>query len=412
MIEQNNKKNIQLFGEFFLFIFLLYFWGMLYAHNPRYDISNLQYYFYVLPSVVFVFVGSCLSLFKYVTKIETLMIAGLLTFVNFISIARNDFTTILSVSLLLFTVGIFSHLRFKLDANKLNYIYLLSVLFSAISYHLGFSEFGYIPGMSHSSESQGLVWRISLFPSLPESAFFSAIIFVVNLSYSSLVFRRTVIFLSLYFLLFSGLRSAVIATIMAIVFLTLSLWKISKNRYFLMFFCYFLLSSFFFLVLAPNMLLSVLTTDNDVLNRYFFRSISGDLGQEDLQVTVYRGWLWLQHINIWLDNWIVGVGTFEFKNVVMESIISGHNGSGSESFFTGFLARVGIFSIVFLVVFFTAAIRSIRHRKTHVAPIFILFFVAMFSYGSFIVSYNFIFLLFLVLIFGQLNVNSLAGVRN
>jgi hypothetical protein len=404
--------NFKSFSTGLMLSILLYYWGMSYAHNPKHGIGNLQYYFYIVPSALFVCVGSTFFFLKSKTRPETLMFVGISIIVNVVAVSRGDISTILSVSLLLFTFAIFSHLRFYFDADILNYIFLLSVILSVFSYHLGLSDFGYVPGLSYTSSSQGLSWRVSLFPGLPESAFFSAIIFLINLIYPHLVFRRIVVPFSMYFLVFGGLRSAVLATIIAVIYLLLSSWKVTKNRLLLVIAYFSLLCIFLILMLVPNIFMIMSDLGIPFLDSYLFRSIGGGVDPDDLNVTMYRGWLWLQHIKIWLGNWVVGVGTFDFTELVSESIILGHQGTGSESFFTGFLARIGVFSIGFLTVLFSITIRSIWNHEKHIAPISIIFFVAMFTYGSFIVPYNFIFLLMLLLIFGQLKVDCLEGARN
>jgi hypothetical protein len=314
-----------------------------------------------------------------------------------VSLVRADLPTITSTVLMTLVLTIIAGERLSPSFALLNRIFLASIPISLATYLAGTNIYGIVPGLGLDDT---LWWRISLFPVVPESAFFSALILCINLLDRRLPMRRTCIVLSIYFLIFSGLRSALIGTALALAYHAAvqrgwlrrprakMLWLGGTA---LLFVASLLMSQL--LAFAPSI-------GNEFLNVYLFRSEGGLESSDDVTRTVYRTWLWSEHFRIAAENPIFGIGTHDFAELADAPGDLGV-GTGSESFLTGLYARVGLPTLLFLAFFVTMLWRQVRRGNELPCLIALLLFVAMLAYGSFLVPYNFVFLAMIGLLCGR-----------
>jgi hypothetical protein len=379
---------------------IIFYWMMLYPGGyfatRDTEQSLVLYLLFVIPASFFSLIIFALYLWIKPLSTREFLIAIYATLVCLIALSRLDFATISTVILFTLTVLSISVCNLHPSRRILNYLFLLSIPTALISYLVGFSIYGIIPGLSGDEE---LWWRISLFPLVPESGFFSSIIILINLTKRrKSVFNYIMILLGLYFLIFSGIRSALIATFLSFLYHVIStrLAPRSSTRKIILF--YLCLLVFIISLLMSTLLTLLPTAGNDFLNVFLFRSTEGLNSETDVAKTVYRTWIWSEHLRIASDNPIIGVGSFDFSNLARNEPIKGLTGSGSEAFLTGLYARVGA-PVIFLVAFFGLTIGLRIKQSQAISPMVgIIFFVAMLAYGSFIVPYNFVFLIMVGLI--------------
>jgi O-antigen ligase len=365
--------------------------------NDAIEPGSAAFLLYVAPVALFAAAGSLALIATRTVAARDLTLAIFLTIVCSVAAARGDFDTISSLAILCLPLLVVSVFRLSFSMNVPNLLFLASFPLALLSFAIGASPYGIIPGMG-IVEDEAVIWRISLFPGVAESGFFAAVVLVANLLQKGGFARAPVAALAAYVLLFSGIRSALIATLMALVFAWLSRGMRAARATML----FVAMIGAFLLMFAAEQVLTLLPTlGNETLNNYLFRSAGGVESVEDVRKSVYRTWIWLQHFNLFVDNPWLGAGTFSFETIATDEPVEGRIGTGSESFLTGLLARVGIIALLFIAFLLMAVVRGIRQQRPLVPAVGIVLFVAMFAYGSFIVSYNFLFLLTLGLLFGS-----------
>jgi hypothetical protein len=284
----------------------------------------------------------------------------------------------------------------------LNALLLASIVFASLFYAAGWSDYGVLPGQYAEGADRGIAWRVSLFPYVPESGFFALVVLVANQlrgkGASRVVFGST----ALYFLVFSGVRSALLCWLLC---LALMLWnRRLRNRSRALRVrgrlaaSTVLIVGFVISVFASTLLQFFPELAQGFLGSYVFRTAADDVSAESITQSVYRSWLWLHHLDIFFSAPLFGAGSYDFTTLVDESLIEGHVGTGSESFFTLWLSRVGL-CFVPLVAFLVATARRAAADESLVAlSCFLALMVAGLAYGSFLVPYNFMFILLFALL--------------
>jgi O-Antigen ligase len=386
-----------------------YYWLLLFFEQPEENITRFSLFYFALVIPVLVFIVANYSSLRFSSfKPLSLTLAFYLGLVGLVSIVRSDFPTLYNAALFVLPIIIIVNSGMSLLPGFLNRLFLLSVIGSMITFYVGNNLYGFLPGQALSSEEQGLIYRVSLFPVLPESAFFSIMIFVINLLYNSSRYRYAYCAVALYFLLFSANRTSIVALLFIISFLFLSRRVAFQPR---LLYRVLMLSMLLCLVLLANidMLLPQLAVNlsSPVLNNYLFRFEDGVTGGQ-IGTTIYRGWLWAQHLSIYLQHPVLGAGTFKLDDAMIDGPpISQVEATGSESFLTGWVARVGLMVIPLIVFFWQLCSRAMSNSNKYLYSICILLLVFSLFYGSFLVPYNCMFLV----LFGTINLDNHVQAR-
>ncbi|MCD4794186.1 MAG: O-antigen ligase family protein [Bacteroidales bacterium] len=261
---------------------------------------------------------------------------------------------------------------------------------------MGTNLYGFLPGMAKTNLHMGLGWRISLFPAIPNSAFFSLFIFILNIfknwKHKSLG-RLLIILLSVYFLILSGSRTAILAFAVVASFKFILYFRpFHKTKGYLRL-------SFFYLAIVlvvyffNSFTLSLYNLNNSFINSLVFKSEKKITNEKQLEKQNYRIWLWDKHFEIYKENPIFGKGSYEIKEYLSESEKQ-MNTNFTESYLTDLMVKVGIFLIFFIAFFFFIIKRSVKDNNPALYGLTVSMFILMISYGSFIVPYNFLFLVF------------------
>jgi hypothetical protein len=102
-----------------------------------------------------------------------------------------------------------------LRTEEINFLFLFTILGSIIIYFLGLTDYGFLPGQADATSCHSsMSFRVSLFAVLSESAAFSLFVLLWNVFQPPQYVRGlrwVFIVIALYFLLFSGIRSALLA---------------------------------------------------------------------------------------------------------------------------------------------------------------------------------------------------------
>lgn len=372
---------------------LVYYWAVQFAQasGATGERFSLIYFLFVVPIglySVFAFLPLFFSERPFTRPARWIFAFAFIVMI--VALLRWDIQTIMTLGLLCMTMIVFLTRQQGPSINLLNKLFLASIPAIMICYYLGQSNYTVYPG-----GLDAVWWRVSIFPQVATSAFFSGIVFVSNLVYKDGRYRRLCLCLSLYFLLFSGLRSAIIASALVCIYLYLRRSGYLANFRPKMRYLVAAIAAFVVILLSPELLLSLSSADNP-LNFFLFRS-TGEVDKNALVATIFRTMLWEEHLKIMSSNWLFGVGTYDFT-ALSERL--GHLTAGSESFLTNNMARVGLLMLLFVAGIISAIKRGLRNNDDMAMAVGIFLFVAMLSYGGFIVGYDFTFLAMLGLLAG------------
>jgi len=325
-------------------------------------------------------------------------IATFAAIVSAIAVLRGDFPTVVSMVALSAALIVFRHSRPTAPLALINALFFASMVCTGLL-HAGLAtRYGIIPG-----QSEDVAWRVSLFPyNITPSWLFALVVLFANYFRNpNPPFRWIMIALSLYFITLSASRTALIVLAVVIGFIWMTrLWEFRDRLLYRALLPVVILVLVLFLT-ADTVLTVLVGVDNPVLNSVLFRSEAGAADVEQATTSIYRTIIWGAHIGAFLGSPLIGVGTFEFGDLMPEHSLV----TGSEAFITGLLARVGMPALLFLYFAFRLAADAARERDRLAFSLVALFTISMLSYGSYIVPYNFNFLV----LFGAMN---LAAARH
>lgn len=380
-------------------VVLVYYWALQFAVslNEPVEPGSIYYYLFVAPIAVF-----SLALFftagpRRLFSPPVVWMAVFAAVVSLVSIARSDLQTILSIGLFSITVAVVLAYRLTPSINLINILFIASIIANGLAFLYGNSVYSILPGFSIDEE---LWWRVSIFPGVASSAFFSLIVLLLNSVYKSGVLRRVCIFLAIYFFVFSGLRTALVAGLIVGLYFLLVKKGVIVRATTRFLYLVATIAVFVGLLFANELLLMLPSFGSEFLNVYIFRSDTGLANEGDVAKSVYRAWLWLEHFRISSENPIFGIGSFDFTTMAEYDPIIGEGGTGSESYLTALYARVGLSSLLLVVAFVSAMLRNARSTNDLTFMMGLMIFVAMLSYGSFITAYDFIFLVMIGVLSG------------
>lgn len=264
----------------------------------------------------------------------------------------------------------------------INCAFLIAIIWSGITYHMGANIWGYLPGQSSADQSTALWWRISIFPYLtpPYSGLFSLIVLVLNYFNQSRL-RNVFLILSLYFIIFSGARTVLIALFLIGVCVFLVCAK--KNRSTLMFLITILVVFALFVASTVPHLLHPLVSWNEFLSSMVLRIGSEEQVGEEANT---RSIMFFEFLRITVESWPFGVGRDTLSEVY-------RGPGGTEMAAVRIIAQSGFLGVMVLVAFFSLVyMRSLGSKI-----FFCVFTILLFFYSSFVAPYNFILLSLLAL---------------
>jgi len=389
--------------QFLFYLIVIYYWLLSYFLPTKETLDRFSplYFLTILPVYLYIAISVPKVVKRKWTK-EGVVLVIFFIATSIISVLRLDFNSLIKISSvsLLFLIVIKTNIR--LSTSFLNTLFILSILGGIISYYVGTNVFGFLPGMSKANLWQGLGWRVSLFNSIPNSGFFSLIIFIINIfDKRKLSFtRKIILLLAIYFLILSGSRTAILIFILIVSFKIITLFKpFERGKRFLslsFFFILIALSVFYF----NNFTLALYKLDNSFINSLVFKSKDKIKNEAELEKINYRTWLWDKHVDIYSENPIFGKGDYDIRDYLSaEKQYSTTN--YSESYLTDLLVKVGILITLFLAFFYYLIKKSIHIHDSILYSMVITLIILMLSYGSFFVPYNFLFLT----IIGTLSLN-------
>ncbi len=373
-------------------LILIYYWATQYliGSDDVVERGSAIYFLHIIPISVFSLIGlASIARLRPIPAPVLLMLLFVVQ-VSLVAVIRFDFQTLLSIGLLSIAVLTVFANQLSPSSRLMNRLFLASIAASALCYSLGNSFYTIIPGYSLDSVS----WRISLFPRVATSAFFAAALLIFNILDKDAPLRRTCLILSVYFLIFSGLRTALLACTISVLYIYLARTTLLRGN--AVQFSLILTSLIAFIgMVFMNQLVLYLPDLGPTMNYFIFHSDADFKNSDEINLAVIRSQLWLEQLSIAWSNPVFGVGTYDFSE---RSEALGHLTNGSESFIVGLYARVGVAAIMLLLSILSAIWLGIKSGGAIQPAVGAVLLVAMLAYGGFIAAYDFVFLAMIGLI--------------
>jgi len=372
---------------------VVYYWFLIYLQKPDVTLYDSLYLATVLPMVIFFILMSFYTRFHFKIDKPLVWILLFAIFSILYALTRTDLHSIASILLFNGTIFILYYNKLTINVSFLNKLFMLSVILAIPLYYSGYTDYGFIPGQSQVSSTEVLAGRISLFPNITYSMYFSFIIFLYNVFLNKSKSKYIYLFLSLYFILFGISRTLTMMLIFIITILVIHKYISMRNPW-----LYALIYPILFIALPFTMIVNIefifnflLTLDIQWINQYVFR---GHTNTSDILTDMMRLNAWSEHIRIFFEN-IGGVSQVTLKNLINKEVLFA---SDTVAFLTRQFSLYGLAAIFFVFFLASILIKSIEEKNIGLYIVIFIFFFLSLLYGPFFNAYNIIFILYISLI--------------
>lgn len=338
----NDILKIQSKKSFITFILISLLVLLFIRQDEMVSVGSIKYWLIILPPLLLALVNFQSIILNICTKTLPILLMVILSCAWYIFLGQNQGLNRLVLFLLMFALLQLDDAKIKVKA--LSYIYVIAILFSILIYfNMDINKWGLIPGTTTNGLS---VWRVSFFPNIANSAFYSLFMFIVyTKDKETFLENKGMACLSLYFTLFSFVRCALVSLVLYL-FLYAFFKKIKSSK-----------ALFLYSILAAILVNIIIVFSSDIIyamqslpyiDRILLRG-EQTLSEQAIYVQMYRPWVWNEQWNIFVNSpWFMGEGVYDF-NALKTSHIRGidYEESDSVSLLLGMLAAYGL-----LVIFF------------------------------------------------------------
>lgn len=375
-------------------LLVIYYWSMIYLQSIQsIEGTLLLYLTFLLPISLF----ALYSLFFIKRKTVPNEILWIVLFIfssAILSIARFDVTSLMAGTLFGVIIIIISYFKLAINLKLINYLFLISVIISPLLYYSGFSIYGFIPGQSSFSNLEALAGRVSLFPNVSISIYFSFMVFLLNAFFNKSKSKLFFMLLSFYFIYFGVSRTILIAFIIILFLYIISkIYKMDSKMYKII--SIFLIGIPFLLIINIEHIIGfLLNSNNNFIMNYVFRGYNDF---DEIMIDMARVNIWSEHTRLFFIH-PFGLSVNDMERYIDRDLIGG---AGNESFFTRMLVQYGISAIFIFIYLFSLLKKSIIQKDLYTYVYVYLFLFIGFIYGSFFSVYNVLFLIFI----SSININ-------
>jgi hypothetical protein len=410
-------------GQFLFNALVVYYVGLLHFIDPLSPIERFSPFYFALVAPILLYAGMQWRALFPLRDSPALWLALFAGAGVAVSLARADVPTAYNAALMGAVGIVILNSRCAPSLTLLNVLFLASIPLALISQQIGTNLYGVIPQQADGCPDEE-PWRVSLFPAVPESAFFSTIVLIANLFFGRGKARYAVCVLAAYFAIASSLRTALLSLVFIALFLVLS--QVISMRWKKLYAAYFIAAAAALILIAHSSLLLRLAPSlgSEILNVYLYRADEGLISSQQLSTTVQRSIVWQYHFNLFLDHWPFGVGVVprtrsaeaSDSSASAEAYVPPEGRVRAQricrrvlqttgtleidlcsacSFSTEWLARLGIVA-VFLLLFLASIVnRAVSTADRYLFSVLLLLLFVSFTWGVVLVPYNPIFLLLL-----------------
>lgn len=382
------------------------------------------YFALVVPAWLYVLANWRHLFARYSLASKTMMLFAALA--ALVGLQRGDFSLVYNAIFLAAVAVAILNSKAYLTVVELNWLFLGALIGSIVVYSLGATEYGFLPGQAEASGCHAAMnWRISLFRVTAESGMFSFVILIANILYGDRIqwwVRGLMILLATYFLVFSGVRSIVLPSLIVTAICILGVlprFAVNVRRRFYAgaaLVVMIVLSVPYFLGVGggfwKNYILRTQTCD--YLIRYSItqpdvpdEKLQKEMGQNEPVPQDWYAWTFNRHCAAMYQIFLFADSPLGNQNLQPKSdeqlIDIGCPSDQSRvycascNFATYWLARGGLAAIPLLLCFFVLIAEAIRCRNDALSWILAVFGVVSLSWGVMFVPYNFIFQLMMAM---------------
>ena len=294
-------------------------------------------------------------------------------------IVRGDVTATLQLLLLGLGTLWFCVKDVKFIDHDLYLIYVAMIGIGAVIWvATDLNLWGLIPGTTDATYG---VWRVSFFPNIAFTAFFSLSIILIHTRDGLRDVLKSPIFLiALYFTIFSFVRTALICLVLYI----FAFWVMRKLKNPLeMFFAslFIAVSATLFIAFSATIFDSL--QNISIVSRLFLRNET-QLSEFEIYQQLYRPWLWGEQLKLaWESPNVLGWGSIPFVDLVQNSIFNyGLESGDSVSFPTRLLSQFGAMGLLYWA-FLLICLKDMAYRLDRWGcAVFPVIFMTMMQWGS------------------------------
>ena len=379
-VDENYRLN-----QIFSFL-VIYYWSMVY-------IKHATYIMWTLPITFFIGYSILIYIKNFSSTNKVSFILGFVAISGYLSFIRFDYTSLIAVTLLGLTIFFIEHFKLRVKLSLINTLFFISVILSIPLYYSGYSSYGFLPGQGGFSYDLFLSGRISMFPNVTVSLYFSFIIFFINYFFNKNFIQKLIVsLLALYFIYFGISRTLMIGLLFILFFTFLfKIYPLKKNLFYQIVLPFILIFLPIIVVSFINEIISFLINlHSDFISEYFLRGYNSvDKVLDDIA----RTRIWSEHIRLFKEfPWGLSIEQIELFS---DKSLHLSDGGGSESFLTRILVRFGFGAIFFYLYIFSLLKKALDTRNEYIYIFVYIFIFIGINYGSFFAAYNMLFLIFI-----------------
>lgn len=333
-----NRSNILLLTFLIISLFVM----MFIRQDEVVERLSFKYFLIMLPALLFPFTRMQAITYNFFFRTWPLLLMFLIAV--FWGLYKNDLHSILRLGLFLLILSWLEVNSLVLKVKTLSRTYIFFVVVAIfVQIFSDLNPWGILP---MTTDSQYGIWRVSFFPNIANTGFLSLFIFMVcTRDKETLLNNKFVVALSLYFIIFSFVRSAIIS-LLAYLMLQF-IFRYVKN-----------IKTLFILSLLATLALNIIVGYASVIieliqsvplvNRFFLRGEHA-LSHHDIYVQMYRPWVWKHQWSIFINSpfWM-GEGTYNFNDFIGASLRGkDYEETDSVSLLMGLLASYGLPTVLF-----------------------------------------------------------------
>lgn len=294
--------------------------------------------------------------------------------------SRGDFAAAIPMFLLVWGVIWMSSDAARIRFDDFYLLYGGAVLAGLVLWLVGdINQWGLLPGTTTAPGES--VWRVSFFPNIAYTGFFS-LAFIMVFTRDVRPTRRFVAVLmgvAVYFVIFSFVRTAVVGLA---VYAALAWLFRRKNSPAFMFWTALLSAIVINVLIAYSSSLFATLQTNPLFSRLFLRGEAG-LSVYEIYEQLYRPWVWGQHLHQFFTSpYLMGWGSVDFNQLKTNTLTLGMDQNADISFLTRLLAQYGLAGALFIGFLVSRLVVLAKRRDAWGCACFPVATLAMMHWGT------------------------------
>lgn len=304
--------------------------------------GSMKYLLIVIPSLILPFTKIQYIITNVFIKTWPIFLMVLITL--FWGIYKHDIQAVYRLVLYLLVLSWLEVSSLTLKVKTLSNIYIMCVVFAIIiCFFSDVNEWGLLPGTTNPGNG---AWRVSFFPNIANTGFISLFMFMLcTKDKNTFMNNKFIVFLSLYFVVFSFVRSAIISLL---VYLMLKVLFNNLKNIKLLFLISVLVAIGLNIVIGYSVEIIHSLQSLPLVDRFLLRGEHA-LSNHDIYVQMYRPWVWKNQWNIFINSpYLMGEGFYNFNDFIPASLREqGVSESDAVSLLLGMLASYGLPAFLF-----------------------------------------------------------------